>query len=109
VLDGNPIYTRKQAQVRVNSGRRLLAGVASEFQIDWNIVYLPIVQTRSAEDPVFTFKQWLERMLILRPMPSLIGGESSEETLAPNPEVTDYGAWFFRSNGSCSIRIFQDR
>jgi len=40
------------------------------------------------------FKQWLARMLILRPIPSLIGGDSKDETLEPNVEVTDFGAWF---------------
>jgi hypothetical protein len=33
-------------------------------------------------------------MLILRPMPSLILGDSKEKTLEPNPPVTDFGAWF---------------
>ena len=33
-------------------------------------------------------------MLILRPMPSLILGNSDEDTLEPNPQVTDFGAWF---------------
>ena len=34
------------------------------------------------------------RMLILRPMPGLIKGDSKAETLQPNLEVTDFGAWF---------------
>jgi predicted ATPase len=33
-------------------------------------------------------------MLILRPMPSLILGDSEQETLQPNLQVTDFGAWF---------------
>lgn len=33
-------------------------------------------------------------MLILRPVPSLILGNSNEETLEPNLQVTDFGAWF---------------
>src|SRR5262249_44686866 len=40
------------------------------------------------------FKDWLARMLILRPVPSLIRGESAQETLQPNIQVTDFGAWF---------------
>jgi predicted ATPase len=40
------------------------------------------------------FKQWLARMLILRPMPSLISGDSKQETLEPNVQVTDFAAWF---------------
>ncbi|MFZ0338566.1 MAG: AAA family ATPase, partial [Terracidiphilus sp.] len=29
-----------------------------------------------------------------RPVPSLISGDSCEETLEPNAQVTDFGAWF---------------
>jgi predicted ATPase len=57
-------------------------------------VALPIIQQQSENDPLFVFKQWLARMLILRPVPSLILGDSKEETLEPNPQVTNFGAWF---------------
>jgi len=40
------------------------------------------------------FKQWLARTLILRPIPSLISGDSEEETLQPNSQVTNFAAWF---------------
>jgi predicted ATPase len=43
---------------------------------------------------MFIFKKWLARMLILRPIPSLILGDSRQETLEPNIQVTDFGAWF---------------
>ena len=33
-------------------------------------------------------------MLILRPIPSLIRGDSEDETLRPNPQVTNFGAWY---------------
>ncbi len=33
-------------------------------------------------------------MLILRPMPGSMSGDSSEETLEPSLNVTDFGAWF---------------
>src|SRR4029077_11597443 len=45
-------------------------------------------------DPLFIFRQWLARMLILRPMPSALRGDSTAETLEPNPQVIDFGAWF---------------
>jgi len=89
--DGRPIYTREHAQV--NLAR---AGQEQEarFRIDWHMVALPIVQEQSQKDPLFIFKQWLARMLILRPIPWLIGGDSTQETLEPNPQVTDFAAWF---------------
>jgi energy-coupling factor transporter ATP-binding protein EcfA2 len=90
-VDGRPVYTRELAQVhlaRMNQERE------ANFRIDWHLVALPIIQQQSASDPLFVFKQWLSRMLILRPMPSLILGDSKQETLQPNPQITDFGAWF---------------
>jgi predicted ATPase len=99
-LDGKTIYTREAAQVRLDTqreGRNLkdLADAAKgTFPIDWHLIALPIIQQRSSGDPVPVFKQWLARVLILRPMPGLILGDSQEETLEPNPRVTNFGAWF---------------
>ncbi|MGH9825661.1 MAG: AAA family ATPase, partial [Blastocatellia bacterium] len=58
------------------------------------LVYLPIVQAESRRAPLFIFRQWLARMLILRPIPALIVGDSSEQTLLPKPGVGNFGDWF---------------
>jgi ABC-type cobalamin/Fe3+-siderophores transport system ATPase subunit len=91
LVDGKSVYSRELAQVHLAK-----AGQEKEanFRIDWHLVALPIVQHQSKTDPLFLFKQWLARILILRPMPSQIRGESEEETLQPNVEVTNFGAWF---------------
>lgn len=88
---GMPIYTRDRAQVTL-----LRQGKVSEakFLIDWYLVALPIIQQQSPKDPLFLFKQWLAQMLILRPIPRLISGDSDQETLQPRPDVSDFGAWF---------------
>ncbi|MSV28307.1 MAG: ATP-binding protein [Bryobacterales bacterium] len=90
-VDHKPVYSRNGAQVHLAK-----AGPEQEakFLIDWHMVALPIVQEQSPTDPLFIFKHWLARMLILRPMPGLIAGDSNEETLEPNVQVTDFGAWF---------------
>ena len=90
-VDGKPVYTREMAQVHLAK-----SGQAKEakFPIDWHLVALPIVQQESAKDPLSAFKQWLARMLILRPIPPLISGDSEDETLEPNSQVTNFGAWF---------------
>lgn len=62
--------------------------------ISETLVALPILQESSTQDPLFVFKRWLGRMLILRPVPPLIGGDSVRETLQPDPLVTNLGAWF---------------
>lgn len=90
-VDGKPVYTRESAQVS-------LAGTGAtkyvKFPIDWHLVALPILQERSHRDPLHILKQWLAHMLILRPIPALILGDSQEETLRPNQKVTNFGAWF---------------
>jgi len=91
-VDGKPVYTRELAQVHLaKTGQEKEA----KFRIDWHVVALPIVQD-SPNDPSFIFKRWLARMLILRPMPSLIlgGSDSKDETLEPNPQLTNFGGWF---------------
>jgi predicted ATPase len=59
-----------------------------------HLVALPILEPRSTEDPLFIFRQWAARMLILRPAPSRITGDSGGDTLEPNPDVANFGGWF---------------
>ena len=91
MVNGSPIYVRELATVTLAP-----SGTAAEakFNVDWHVVALPIIQQKSGKDPVPSFKQWLAHMLILRPLPSLIRGESDQETLQPNPQLADLGAWF---------------
>lgn len=91
IAGGKPIFTRKEAQVRL---AKVGLEKEAEFLIDWHRAALPIVQERTPKDPLFIFKQWLARIVILRPMPSLILGNSEQETLQPNTQATDFGAWF---------------
>ena len=105
-VGGEAVYTRKGAQVDLARASTREGGTAtsellplssmrvSEFRIDWHLVALPIIQELSRKDPLFLFRQWLAGMLILRPIPGLILGESTQETLEPNGPVTDFGAWF---------------
>ena len=90
-VDGKPVYTREVAQVHLaKTGWEKEAN----FLIDWHLVALPIVQLKPTDNTLSVFKEWLSRMLILRPMPSLILGDSKTPTMQPNPMVTDFGAWF---------------
>lgn len=91
MVDEEPVYAREVAQVTTaKTGQEK----GARFVIDWHLVGLPIVQERSPQDPLFIFRQWLAHLLILRPIPDLISGDSDHETLQPNPHVTDLAAWF---------------
>jgi predicted ATPase len=87
IVGGKAIYSRELAQVHL---ARSDQDKEADFRIDWHLVALPIIQEQSTND----FKQWLGRMLILRPAPGMISGDSKQETLQPNIQVTDFGAWF---------------
>ncbi len=88
---GDMVYTRERAQVHIAS-----RGIekAAYFSIDPLLTALSIIQEQSEKDPLSVFKQWLARILILRPVPSAIRGESKRETLRPVPYVTNFAAWF---------------
>ena len=89
-VGGTPLYTRKASPVEpLETSEGPL-----NFMIDWHLVALPVLQEQSRHDALSVFKQWLRRMLILRPIPSLIVGDSKQETMEPNAYVTDFGAWF---------------
>jgi predicted ATPase len=89
--DGKPVFTREAAQVHLAKTNQ---EKEAKFLIDWHLAALPIVQERTRKDPLFIFKHWLAGMVILHPIPSLIDGNSTEETLHPHPRGSDFGAWF---------------
>ncbi|MCW5964350.1 MAG: AAA family ATPase [Bryobacterales bacterium] len=92
-VNGERVYTRDRAQVslvrRAQSAQR-----ESVFLIDWHLVALPLIQQQSTDDPVSMFREWLSRLLILRPNPSLMTGESRNETLHPNTPLSNFADWF---------------
>jgi predicted ATPase len=90
-VNGNPFFTRALAQVHL---ARTNQENEARFRLDWHLAALPIVQEQTEKDPLFVFKQWLARALILRPIPSLIKGSSEQETLQPNTQGTDFASWF---------------
>jgi predicted ATPase len=92
-VGGETVYTRIREQMQLARMTGEQEGPA-KFAIERRLVALHVFQEQSATDPLFIFKEWLARMLILRPIPSLIAGQRDRETLEPNVQVTDFGAWF---------------
>jgi len=85
------VYSRELATVHLTKTGKEKEAV---FSIDWHLVALPIIQQLPEDNPINTFKAWLGRTLILRPLPSLILGYSQEGILLPNIDVSNLGAWF---------------
>lgn len=91
-VNGETVFDRNIAQVTVpqTDGRP-----GTQFSVDWHLVALPIIQSRTEHDPVQVFKTWLARMIILAPIPSLLTGYSTgEETLHPESDGSNFGEWF---------------
>ena len=65
----------------------------SDPKIDSQLVALPLI-ARESSHPLHIFRRCLAHMLVLRPVPSLISGESTGTVYRPNPKLTDFGAWF---------------
>lgn len=114
LVTGNPIYSRDASQVKLysnsipsqtpqdNRSTTLFSSqfpltsqlMASQFQVDWHLVALPLIQAQSETDPLYIFKNWLSHMIILAPIPILMTGESSGETLEPKRDGSNFGEWF---------------
>lgn len=90
LVSGKPVYSRKAAQVTV---LKSLQDREAQFFIDWHLVALPLIQEQSETDPLHIFKTWLARTVILAPIPSLMNGYSSGETLEPERNGSNLGEW----------------
>jgi predicted ATPase len=88
VVDGIAKYSREEAQVSLAKTKQDI-----QFSVDWHLVALPIIQVRTQDDPVNRFRQWLARMIILSPVPSVISGESLGESLEPSRSGSNLGEW----------------
>jgi predicted ATPase len=91
VVSGETKFSRRVAEVSLP---RPAGAPAAKVGVDWHLVWLPMMQAASEADPVHIFQQWLARMIILRPQPLHIKGNSTDETLHPNAEVTNLGDWW---------------
>jgi predicted ATPase len=89
-IAGESKFTRKAEAV--DTAPSAVMGV--RIPVDYHLVWLPMMQAASEADPLHIFQQWLARMIILRPIPVLIRGDSTEETLYPSSFGVDLGGWW---------------
>lgn len=89
------VYSRKEAQVTLaREGKKSQQNHDPQFSVDWHLVALPVIQEKSAKDPIHIFRSWLSRMVILAPLPSRIDGTSSGETFEIVRDGSNFGDWF---------------
>ena len=89
-VGGEPKFKRKVAEVHFpRAGKK-----GEPMSFDWHLIWLSVAQTRTEKDPLDIFRKWLARMLIVRPYPLGIFGDSSDETLHPVPDMGNLGNWW---------------
>lgn len=88
-VDGASKFTRKVESLQFPGARD-----DASMRFDWHAVWLPVAQARSEADPLDVFRKWLARMLIVRPYPLAIQGDSSDESLQPLPDMSNFGDWW---------------
>lgn len=90
VVDGQPLYSREQAQVTLWKD-----GQATEtrFAMDWHLVALTVIQDPVAAGMVGLFRDWMANMVLLAPVPALIGSEARGESLEPAQHASNLPEW----------------
>ena len=100
---GNLIYARKVDELAIYGSKVSPLSeivpltnqlIPTQFRLDWYLIALPVIQEPSETHPLNIFKTWLAQMIILAPIPSLMNGESSGETLEPKRDGSNFGEWF---------------
>jgi len=87
-LDGVGLFSRKHALVTLH----LMSGKV-EFSIDWHIMALPIIQNPAASDSIDLFRAWLARMVLVSPIPKLMGSDAAHGAAYLNEDASNWGDW----------------
>ena len=85
------VFSRQHASVTLPRGA--IPRAESQFGIDWHLIALPVIQEPSIADPLRLFRHWLARMMILAPIPKLMDGDSSAESLEPAEDCHNFADW----------------
>lgn len=91
VLDEEIVYSRELAQVTIK--RQGAAQSEAKFNIDWHLIALPVIQDPSSSDALSAFRGWLSNMIILAPIPRMMGGYADCETLEPQEDGNNFADW----------------
>jgi AAA domain, putative AbiEii toxin, Type IV TA system len=88
-VDGQSVYSREHADVR-------MANSTAPFMYHPNSVALPTLQLPGIDNPLAVFKNWLSKMVIVSPTPSLMNGlsPSDEDSLEPTYDCINFSSWF---------------
>lgn len=68
--------------------------VVSDFFLDWHMLALPIFNPKTQElEIVQKFKNWLSNIIVLSPIPALMGIKNERNPIKPHYYAENIGAW----------------
>lgn len=91
VRDGEALYSREHAQVTVHRGPT--ERPEAQFNIDWHMVALPVIQDPAAAGELGTFKNWLAGVVLLAPIPKLMSGNAEGGTQKLDEDAANWADW----------------
>ena len=91
VVDGEMLFSRKHAQVTVHRGST--DRPEAQFNIDWHMVALPVIQDPAAAGALGAFRDWLAGMVLLAPIPKLMSGDAEGGTQELDEDAANWADW----------------
>ena len=83
-VDGRELFSRQQGNVALRS---------TSFVVDWHFVALPVILDSKHAETLKLFREWLSHIVVLKPYPPVMTGESREESLEPSRDGADFADW----------------
>lgn len=91
MLDGTVLFSRKKALVTVH--KSVIHMTNAQFNIDWHVVALPIIQDPATSNSINSFRDWLARMVLISPVPQLMGVEAVHGTTEIKEDAENWADW----------------
>jgi ABC-type uncharacterized transport system ATPase subunit len=88
--DNVTVFSRSLASVNLI---RRLNGDPVQFQIDWHLVALPLIQEEQKAGPLSVFKNWLESLLLIAPVPSVMTGIATVSSTGLDRNGNSFSSW----------------
>lgn len=91
VLEGVPLFSRDHATVVLRKGS--LSKTGAQFNIDWHLVALPLIQDPAPAGTLSAFRDWLTSIVLLAPNPKLMSGDAERGIQKPDESATNWADW----------------
>lgn len=90
-VDGVSVFDRESAEVTVH--RMHSKRDDAVFPMDWHLIALPIIQDTEAAGSLQVIRNWFANMVLLSPIPQLIGDEARGVQTAINETASNLSDW----------------